>query len=149
MCMMKKNFAILLSLISLSFEPHAAAPVMQILTSATTINCAQDNTLTLQSSEIGFNYFLKNKTTNTLVGTAKVGTGNALDFQTGVVSATTSFEVVAAAQNSDSNFDGIDDSATIDVTTELPMWNASRTKSLGLKPMPPQRVFWYITVMQV
>ena len=43
-------------------------PVVQTLTGGATINCPQDNILTLQSSQTGFNYYLRKDNDKTLVG---------------------------------------------------------------------------------
>jgi hypothetical protein len=91
----------------------AADPVMQTLTGGTTFTCPQDNTLTLQGSEVGFDYYLRNEADNSIVDGPVAGTGNALDFQTGVVSETSSYLAFAANPSYSLDFDGVDDTVNI------------------------------------
>ncbi len=99
--------------VNVTIEPILDIPLTQTLTGATTITCPQDNTLTLQSSEVGLNYFLRNDATKEIVGNSQVGTGSALNFQTGVVSETTSYHVFAANPSYALNFDGLDDTVEV------------------------------------
>ncbi|QTE23217.1 LamG-like jellyroll fold domain-containing protein [Polaribacter cellanae] len=83
---------------------------MQTLTGATTLTCPQDNTLTLQSSETNFNYFLRNNADNTIVDGPIAGTGGALQFSTGVITTATTYHVYAESNTDNAlHFDGVDD----------------------------------------
>ncbi|MEO9483217.1 MAG: LamG-like jellyroll fold domain-containing protein [Ekhidna sp.] len=70
-------------------------------------------TISTGSSQLGFNYSLRNSATNTIVDGPYAGTGNAIDFATGNLSETTTFNVltekVRTATQSALEFDGIDD----------------------------------------
>ncbi|MFK5856754.1 MAG: FG-GAP-like repeat-containing protein [Bacteroidota bacterium] len=81
---------------------------IQTLSGATTITCAQDNTLTLSSSEVNYDYYLRNNADNSVVGSAQAGTGSALSFQTGTISETTSYQVFAIGPSYALNFNGTD-----------------------------------------
>lgn len=84
-------------------------PVMQTLTGDTELTCPQDVTLTLQGSEVGFDYYLRNETTGSIVDGPLAGTGGPLNFQTGVINANSSYHVYAEVRDIALDFDGIDD----------------------------------------
>ncbi|RLD64699.1 MAG: hypothetical protein DRI84_08370 [Bacteroidetes bacterium] len=87
---------LLLLLLALTSVALLKAQNVQTLSGGTTISCEQDNTLTLASSEINYDYYLLNDADNSIVGTSQAGTGNTLNFQTGIVSETTNYHVFAA-----------------------------------------------------
>jgi len=88
-------------------------PTTQTLSGSATINCPQDNTLTLQGSELGFDYYLRNDDSHAVVDGPEMGTGNVLDFQTGVINETTDFHVFAANPSFALGFGGMDDDVVI------------------------------------
>ena len=86
-----------------------------------TINSGESTTISTNSSLIGVNYLLKNNNGNTQVGTTQVGTGNALVFNTGNLTSTQTFKVVAETPTWDGSaaldFDSINDVVTTNVST--------------------------------
>ncbi len=101
-------------------------PTTQNLIGATTITCPQDNTLTLQSSETNFNYFLRNDATKAVIGNAQAGTASSLNFQTGTVSETTDYHVFASNPSYALNFDGTDDTVEIPHISSLDFTTTDR-----------------------
>ncbi|MEY5046644.1 MAG: hypothetical protein RLZZ175_3 [Bacteroidota bacterium] len=87
----------------------------------TTIPAGTSTTISTNSSMIGVNYLLKNNNGNTQVGTTQSGTGNTLVFNTGNLTSTQTFKVVAEAPTYDGSgaldFDGVNDIVSTNVTT--------------------------------
>ena len=110
--MLSKKMVLLFFIVLMS-SMESRAQTMQTLTGETTLTCPQDVTLTLQSSEVGFNYFLRDEADNSIVDGPIAGTGNALDFQTGEVSETSNYHVFATGQSFALDFDGVDDTVQI------------------------------------
>ena len=88
---------------------RSTIPLGQTLNGETTLTCPQDNTLTLEDSEVGFDYYLRNEADDSIVDGPVAGTGNALSFQTGIISEMTSYHVFAANPSYALDFDGTDD----------------------------------------
>ena len=70
-------------------------------------------TISTASSQVGYDYVLRKSSDNSIIDGPLTGTGGALDFNTGSLTTTTSFNVFAAtagaATNTAIDFDGIDD----------------------------------------
>ena len=93
---------------------EAQVPVNQTLSGATNLTCPQNNTLNLEGSELGYDYYLRDEAVNAIVGNLQTGTGVGLGFQTGVLSQTSVFHVFAAnSTNHALAFDGSDDTVEI------------------------------------
>jgi len=109
---MKKWVWVLFFILSESVMAQGT-PVMQTLTGDTELSCPQDVTLTLQGSEVGFDYYLRNENTGSTVDGPLAGTGGPLDFQTGLINTSSHFHVYALPDTANDNtaldFDGIDD----------------------------------------
>ncbi|WP_299114949.1 LamG-like jellyroll fold domain-containing protein [uncultured Winogradskyella sp.] len=100
---------LLFFILCFSLKTSLFSQTTQILTGATTITCPQDNTLTLQNSEMDYNYFLRNDDTKAVIGNPQTGTGSALNFQTGNIIETASYHTFAANPSYALEFDGVDD----------------------------------------
>ena len=88
---------------------------------SSTINSGESTTITTNSSLVGVNYLLKNNNGNVQVGSTQAGTGNALVFNTGNLTSTQTFKVVAETPTWDGSaaldFDSINDVVTTNVST--------------------------------
>lgn len=76
-------------------------------------------TITTASSQQGVNYLLKSATNNSPIGSPVSGTGNALSFNTGALTATQSFKVVGETylyNNYALDFDGVNDLVNTGIT---------------------------------
>lgn len=86
--------------------------------------CANGNsgtTISTGSSVVGVNYFLRNSADDSIVDGPLAGTGSALNFNTGNLSTTTTFNVFAQAGGSQPpgnglDFDGVNDKVTTPYT---------------------------------
>lgn len=89
--------------------------------SQTSICSGNTTTITTASSDFGVKYYLRNDATNSVVSGPVNGTGNALTFNTGSLSANTTFNVYAETQgggNYGLDFDGTNDVVTTNITTQ-------------------------------
>jgi len=80
----------------------------QAVTAAPTSVCGTgSSTITLASSQVGVNYTLRNNANNAIVAGPIAGTGAAINFNTGNISATTTYNVLAETGSSAAfNFNG-------------------------------------------
>ena len=99
-------------LVNVVLNPKSATPMSQTLSGPDSFSCPQDNTLTLQGSQTGFDYYLLNNDTFSIVDGVS-GTGGSLNFQSGVINQSNSFQVLAATPSYALDFDGIDDRVEI------------------------------------
>jgi len=74
-----------------------------------TMSCPSSTTVSIPSSEIGVTYSLRNNATNAVIGASQAGTGGALNFPTGTVSTTTTFQIFATKTSRALDFDGGND----------------------------------------
>lgn len=75
-----------------------------------TICLGSSTTINTQSSVNGINYFLRNDVDNTTIVGPVMGTGNSLQFNTGTINTTTTYNVYAQISASKAlDFDGIND----------------------------------------
>lgn len=91
-------------------------------------------TISTGSSVLGVNYYLRNSEDNTIIDGPIAGTGSGLDFSTGNISSTSTFNVyakIAAAAHSSLDFDGVDDKI---VTSYIPPATNGLTVELWMKP---------------
>lgn len=99
-------------------------------------------TISTGSSQVGFNYSLRNSATNAVVDGPYAGTGSAIDFATGNLSETTTFNVhtekVRTATQSALEFDGVNDYVNFGtdnrgITTEVTLatWVKTTATSAG------------------
>ncbi|MDT7832435.1 LamG-like jellyroll fold domain-containing protein [Flavobacteriaceae bacterium S356] len=106
----------------------------QTLAGGGNISCAQDNTLSLSSSETCATYYLRNDADNSIIGNGQIGTGGSLTFQTGIVSNTTDFHIYAESQlNNALELDGTDDFISVSSFNNLPNGNSPRTMEAWVK----------------
>ncbi|MBI3134099.1 MAG: T9SS type A sorting domain-containing protein [Bacteroidetes bacterium] len=70
-------------------------------------------TISTSSSQTGVNYFLRNDSDDSVIDGPIAGTGSGLDFSTGSISTTTSYNVYGETIESSITFDGVDDEATV------------------------------------
>lgn len=86
---------------------------LTVLNSAICPDGTSGTTISTASSVAGFNYFLRNSEDNAIVDGPIAGTGNALDFATGNLSGTTTFNVFAEKDRVETqttlDFDGTND----------------------------------------
>jgi hypothetical protein len=85
---------------------------------STTVNSA--------GSEAGINYYLRDNSNNTVVTGPVIGTGSALSFTTGNITATKTYNVLAKKITGGLTFDGVDDYVSGVATSSV--------QSLGLAP---------------
>ncbi|TDO22275.1 LamG-like jellyroll fold domain-containing protein, partial [Sediminibacterium goheungense] len=80
----------------------------QPVTASTTNLCTTgSSTITLASSQLGINYTLRNNANNAIVAGPISGTGGAINFNTGTISSTTTYNVLAETAPSGAlNFNG-------------------------------------------
>ena len=67
--------------------------------------CADDTIVEMSSSDLGNSYYLTDATNGGVVGSSKFGTGSSLSWNTGLVTETTTFEVVAKGPSADYGID--------------------------------------------
>lgn len=96
--------------------------VDETVTTANTSFCPDGSigTISIGSSVVGIDYYLRNSDTNEIEDGPIAGTGNALDFSTGNISSTTTFNVFAQNQTSENSaldFDGSNDFVDIPVNS--------------------------------
>lgn len=112
--------------------------------SASNTNICIDGTtssiITMESSEVGFNYSLRNSATNAIVDGPTAGTGSAIDFTTGNLTKTSTFNVlsekVLSTTQSALDFDGANDYVAFGadnrgVTTQITVAAWIKTSKLG------------------
>jgi hypothetical protein len=85
--------------------------------SPTTVCAGSSSTVSTGSSQAGYNYYLRNDANNSIVAGPVAGTGGALNFNTGALSSTTTYNVLADNNGPSGamDFDGVDD--YVDVPT--------------------------------
>jgi len=71
--------------------------------------CSKDTIIEIASSEVGVNYFLRDNANDSIISGPITGTGSALQFNTGNISSTTTYNVNATGTSGALNFDGVDD----------------------------------------
>lgn len=112
------------------------------LTSDFCTNGTTGTTVSTGSSQLGFNYTLRNSATNTIVDGPHAGTGNAIDFATGNLTETTTFNVltekVRTPTQSALEFDGTNDYVNLGtdnrgITTEITLasWVKTTVSAVG------------------
>lgn len=83
-------------------------------------------TVSLASSQVGVNYYLRNSSDNSVVDGPLVGTGSVMDFNTGVLTQSTTFNVVGESSSAglySLNFDGVDDYITAPIQSTFEYQN--------------------------
>ena len=84
-------------------------PVLtETLSGENTITFPQDNTLTLDGSNTCVNYALHNSE-HLVIGDRQMGSGNSLEFDTGVILESDSYHAIASLPSYALDFDGVDD----------------------------------------
>ena len=87
--------------------------------------CSIDTTIELSSSDLSTYYFLRNDADNSVIDGPVEGTGAAVDFSTGTVSATTTYNVYGKSYGTALDFDGVDEyvdlgtDAAFDITADI------------------------------
>jgi hypothetical protein len=90
----------------------------QSVTSSVSAICGNGNaTVTLASSQTGVQYTLRNNATNAIIAGPVEGTGSAINFNTGTISATTTYNVLAQNSYGALNFDGLNNYVELNTTT--------------------------------
>lgn len=108
-----KNLVILLICI-IPLIANSQCLTQQTLTGATSFNCFNSTTLTLGNSQLNTTYYLIDSTTQAIIDGPTTGTGSALTFNTGLITQTTVYQVIASQDtNFVINFDGNDENASI------------------------------------
>lgn len=112
---MKKTITIISSafLIAGTFLPEisfAQTPTDQTITPvSTSFLCNGEAIINVAGTETGVNYYLRNDADNSIVAGPVAGTGSAIDFNTGILTTSTTFNVNAMRLTSALDFDGSND----------------------------------------
>jgi hypothetical protein len=108
---------------SAPFCPCVAPADQSLAAAASTIICEGATSITLASSENGVNYFLRNDADNTIVGGPVAGNGSAVSLNTGSISSTTDYNVIAwstpSATSQALHFDGANDHVNCGTTADF------------------------------
>lgn len=84
----------------------------EAVSAAQTTICSGGTTVSIASSTVGESYYLRDDSDNTIIEGPIAGTGSQIDFNTGNLSGTTTFNVLAekvTSSNPALSFDGVDD----------------------------------------
>ena len=142
-----KNFTILIMLISvigISNKTKAQCNIAdQTVSASATHLCANESTtIQIASSETGVNYYLRNDSDNSIIDGPIAGTGSDLNFLTGNLTSTTSFNVYAEEINADALLFDASNSSYIDcgtndrgITTTLTVSAWVKTTFAGAQPI--------------
>jgi len=94
----------------------------QTVTTASFESCNADTTIGIAGSQIGVNYYLRNDANNSVLAGPVAGTGGPITFNTGAVTATTTYNVLGnTPATSVLNFDGVDDFVQMNTTSLFDM----------------------------
>ena len=109
---MKKILLSSLAILAFNFY-YAQITDLPVSAEATTLCDGQATTVTTTSSQIGVNYYLRNSS-NSIIDVPIAGNGNYLNFNTGAVNSTETFNVYAEQEALGTiSFDGVDDVAIL------------------------------------
>tara|TARA_R110001592_G_scaffold95159_1_gene274431 strand:+ start:4227 stop:6608 length:2382 start_codon:yes stop_codon:yes gene_type:complete len=107
----KKLVLSILTISAFSFGANAQINDLPVSTEATTLCDGQTTTITTTGSQTGVSYYLRNNI-NTIVDGPISGNGNDLNFNTGAINSTETFNVYAEQESLGTiSFDGVDDVA--------------------------------------
>lgn len=94
--------------------------VDQSLSAASLTLCSNiSTTITSAGSEAGVNYYLRDNSTYSVLSGPYAGTGNPINFNTGIVANTTTYNVIAGKMSGALSFDGIDDYVMVNESAVL------------------------------
>jgi len=82
--------------------------------------CSTDTTIEIASSENNIYYFLRDNSDNSNIGSPVTGNGSAINFPTGNVSSSTTYNVFASGESNALSFNGTNQNAYISTPTGLP-----------------------------
>ncbi|MDB4533747.1 T9SS type A sorting domain-containing protein [Vicingaceae bacterium] len=139
---MKKN---LLSILIISaFSVNAQITDVAVTATPASITTSQSSTISTTGSQQGVNYYLRNSS-NTVIAGPIPGNGNDISFNTGILTATETFNIYSESTNSVGlEFDGSNDYLTASLPTNFP-YNTSYTIEAWVKsPLPGNAGFYPI-----
>ncbi|PCJ00453.1 MAG: hypothetical protein COB15_02795 [Flavobacteriales bacterium] len=128
---------ILLSMLIISaFNINAQITDVAVTATPASITASQSSTISTTGSQQGVNYSLRNSS-NTVIAGPIPGNGNDISFNTGILTATETFNIYTESTNSVGlEFDGSNDYLTASLPTNFP-YNTSYTIEAWVKsPLP-------------